>query len=227
MTTGKIPVHALNTAGDFDGLSEYQSNEVLQVDYGLLLAKGHTIAVDAADTWGWKDVVGEITVRGSGANDPTWTNWRDGLWGYAFPGSGSSLTQCWINFHIPHEYVDGTDVYFHVHYLNATASPSTNNIVWQFEYSAAKGFNQAAFPASQTVSVTQACSGTRYQHMIAETAAVTISGLEVDSLVCVRIFRDAAHASDTNTDTVILLTSDMHIQVNKFATKNKAYPFNT
>jgi hypothetical protein len=129
---------------------------------------------------------------------------------------------------MPHDYVPGTDIYFHAHWSNATASPSTNPVVWAFEYIAAKGFNQAAFPASSTVTVQQNGSGTQYQHMIAETAAVTISGLEVDSLVMVRIFRDpATYVADTNPNDVFLLQADIHYQSTNVATKQKSPDFYT
>lgn len=226
--TAKIPVHATYSGSDSDGLSEYQSNETIQVDYGLTLAKGHKISVDAENSWGWGDIIGEITARG-GASAPLFVaiTGLGNLYAYQFPGSTGSK-EVFINFHIPHDYADGTDIYLHTHWINATATPSTNNVVWQFEYSIAKGHGQQAFPTPTTVSVTQACNATRYWHHIAETAAITSANLEVDSLVMCRVFRDTGHASDTNTDTdVYLLTCDIHYQKNKFATKNRAPAFNT
>lgn len=227
--TAKIPVHGLYNGAKSDGLSEYQANETVQIDYGLTLAKGHTISVNAEGTYGWGDITGEIISKG-GANAPSFAaiTGLGNLYAYKFSGSASTLTEVFVCWHVPHDYADGTDIYIHVHWLNATSTPSTNNLVWQFEYSIAKGHGQQAFPTPTTVSVTQACSSTRYMHHIAETAAITSANLEVDSLIYCRIFRDAAHASDTNTDTdVYLLTADVHYQKNKYATKNKAYPFNT
>lgn len=226
--TAKIPVHATYSGSDSDGLSEYQSNETIQVDYGLTLAKGHKISVDAENSWGWGDITGEIVARG-GSGSPTFAavTGLGNMYAYKFPGNTGS-TEVFINFHIPHDYADGTDIYFHTHWINATATPSTNNVVWQFEYSIAKGHGQQAFPTPTTVSVTQACNATRYWHHIAETTAITSANLEVDSLVMCRVFRDTSHASDTNTDTdVYLLTCDIHYQKNKYATKNRAPAFNT
>ena len=225
----KIPIHATYNGSDSDGLSEYQSGEIVQIDNGLLLGKAHKFSVDAENSWGWGDITADIISKG-GANAPTFAavTGLGNLYAYKFPGSASTLTEVFICWHIPHDYADGTDVYFHTHWINATATPSTNNVVWQFEYSIAKGHGQQAFPSPTTISVTQACSATRYMHHIAETAAVTSANLEVDSLIYCRIFRDAAHASDTNTDSdVYLLTADVHYQKNKFATKNRAPAFNT
>jgi hypothetical protein len=138
--------------------------------------------------------------------------------------------QFWIAFHINHDYALGTPIYPHVHWINAAAAPNTGNVRWGFEYAVAKGHNQQAFPmlATTTAYVTQACPSTRYQHNIAELAladAVPATNLEVDSIVYMRIFRDAADGADTCTDPVFLLAADCHYQSNTIATKNKSPNF--
>lgn len=188
---------------------------------------GKGIKVDtAAPTFGWRDITSEVDTRGTGVNDPTFavytgTNFR------SLQFSATVMQECFVVFHIPHDYVPGTDIYFHAHWSNAAAAPNTGNVIWAFEYSFAKGFNQAAFPASATVSVTQACPATRYQHNIAETTAVTIAALEVDGLILVRGYRDAANVGDTCTDAVFLHTLDVHYQSTNMATKAKAPDFYT
>jgi hypothetical protein len=96
---------------------------------------------------------------------------------------------------------------------------------WAFEYSWARGFNQAPFAAALTATVVQACPATRYQHMIAETGALHLPGLEVDSLIMVRMYRDPTHGDDTCTDPVFVHTADVHYQSTNVATKNKAPNF--
>ena len=169
-------------------------------------------------------MLGEIIVRGSGANDPTFSAYgATSFFAYSF--SATVMQQFWIVFHVPHDYVPGTDIYLHVHWSNAAATPNTGNVIWGFEYSFAKGYNQQAFPASTTVTVTQACPATRYQHNIAETTAITISGMEVDGLLMCRIYRNAAAGGDTCTDAVFAHMADMHYQSTGVPTKNKNYPF--
>lgn len=175
-------------------------------------------------TWGWRDMVAEINARGTGTNDPAFSVYT-GTNFYLHSFSATVMQQVWCVFHIPHDYVPGTDIYLHTHWSNAAATPNTGNVVWGFEYSYAKGHNQAAFSAGQTVTVTQACPATRYWHNIAETAAVTISGMEVDGLLMVRVYRDAAALGDTCTDAVFLHTADVHYQSTNMATKNKSPSF--
>ena len=195
----------------------------------LILPKtsGVGIKVDTATpTFGWRDMISEVDVKGTGANDPTFavytgTNFR------VLQFSATVMQECFVAFHVPHDYVPGTDIYFHTHWSNAAATPNTGNVIWGFEYSYAKGHQQAAFPASSTVTVTQACNATRYYHHIAETAAVTISGCEVDGLIMVRCYRDAAAGGDTCTDAVFLHFVDLHYQSTNMATKQKAPNFYT
>ena len=181
------------------------------------------IMVDTAvPTFGFRDITGVLVVKGAGAADPSWSAFQGVIFAYEF--SATVIKEMWINFHVPHDYVPGTDIFFHTHWSNAAASPNTGNVVWGFDYMSARGFNQEAFPAATTITVTQACPATRYQHNIAETAAVTIANLEIDSLILTRVYRDATNGADTCTDAVHLLTADIHYQSSNLATKAKAGP---
>lgn len=187
---------------------------------------GAGIKVDTTTpTFGWRDITSDIVVRGTGANDPAWVAYTGLTEIYAYRFSASTMMQAWFSFHVPHDYVPGTDVYLHVHWSNAAATPNTGNVIWGFDYTYAAGHNQAAFGAASNTTVTQASSATRYQHMIAETGAITLSGLEADALILVRVYRDAADGGDTCTDAVFLHTADIHYQSTNLATKNKAPTF--
>lgn len=188
-------------------------------------ASGTGIKVDL-DTpdWGWRDITSDIQARGVGASDPTFAAYgATALRAYSF--SAGTEQEVFMSFHMPHDYVPGTAIYFHAHWSNAAATPDTRNVVWGFDYSFAKGHNQQAFPAFTPITVTQASPATRYWHNIAETAAVTITGLEVDGLILVRVYRKAADAADTCSDAVFLHTADIHYQSTNMATKGKAPSF--
>jgi hypothetical protein len=188
-------------------------------------ASGVGIKVDTSTpTYGWRDLTSDIQVRGTGASDPSFAIYgATALRQYSF--SATVMQEIFMVFHVPHDYVPGTDIFFHAHWSNAAATPNTGNVIWGFEYSFAKGFNQAAFPATTTITVTQASPATRYQHNIAETTAVTIATLEVDGLILVRGYRDAAAGGDTCTDAVFLHTMDIHYQSSNMATKGKSPSF--
>lgn len=187
---------------------------------------GTGIKIDpTSPAFGWRDLTADIIVRGTGANDPSFAQYGATSF-YQYQLSATTMQQVFLVFHVPHDYVPGTQIYFHAHWSNAAATPNTGNVVWGFEYSFAKGFDQEAFPASATATVTQASPATRYRHMVAETTGVTITGLEVDGLILVRAYRDAAAGGDTCTDAVFLHTVDIHFQSTGYlTTKNKAPNF--
>jgi hypothetical protein len=214
-----MPIHVINEGTGLLHPGEMDTSLVLPATSG----KGFEIDVENP-SFGWRDILGEINVRGAGAADPTFAIYGATNF-YQFQFSATVLKEVFIVYHVPHDYLPGSDIYFHAHWSNAAASPSVGAVVWGFEYTWAKGFDQAPFGASATVTATQTCSAQRYRHNIAETAAVTIAGLEVDSLVMVRVFRDATNVADTCADAVFLHMSDIHYQTTNIGTKNKAPNF--
>lgn len=177
----------------------------------------------AAPGAGWNDINTEITIRGTGPNNPSFTTFRNGISAYLFVEAGTR--ECWGNVHIPHDYKPGTSIFLHVHWSTTNAAPA-GNVYWQFEYAIAKGHGQEAWPATTTVGVAQACTA-QYQHMVAETAAISSASLEPDSIVLVRLFRDGANVLDTATYDAHAFFIDIHYQKSKFGTKNKSPNFYT
>lgn len=170
---------------------------------------------------GFRDLPTDINVRGTGANDPTWSAFFGNIYAYKF--DASTMKQAWANFHINHDYAAGTPLYLHLHW--STAGTNTGVVRWGFEYSIAKGHNQGNFPATTTLYVEQDAQGTAYRHMIAETVAISDAAIEVDSIIMCRVFRDAAHVNDTCTDAAFGFYADVHYQSDRFATKNRAPSF--
>lgn len=186
---------------------------------------GMGLKVDTASpAFGWRDLTSSIEVRGVGVNDPTFAVYT-GTVIRAYQFSASVMNEVFMVFHVPHDWVPGTAIFFHAHWSNAAAVPNTGNVIWGFDYSFGKGFGQEAFPAVQTASVTAASPATRYLHNVSETTAVTIPTMEVDGLILMRGYRDAANVLDTCTDAVFLHTIDIHYQSTNMATANKAPSF--
>lgn len=193
-----------------------------------LAATGGTIDGNVLLTGGtgllWDDITGEINVRGLGSNNPAWAAFQNGVYAYQF--SASTMMEVWIDFHIKHDIAPGTLLYPHVHW--STTGTNTGVARWGFEYTVAKGHQQQAFPATTTVYVEQAFTGTTRTHMIAEVSeanAIPSTNIEVDSLVMMRVFRDAAHVNDTLTDAAFLFMVDLHYQKQYLGTKNKSPNF--
>lgn len=178
----------------------------------------------ALPVYGWRDQVVDITPKGNGANNPSWATFINGINAYSF--SASVMNEVWTTIHIQHDYALGTPVYIHVHW--STTGTNAGVVRWGFEYTAAKGHQQQAFPATTTIYKEQNAQGVANYHMIAEISdanAVPSTNLQPDTLILCRLFRDAANGADTCTDAAFVFTCDAHFQVNGYSTPNKVPNF--
>lgn len=183
---------------------------------------------ESSNSWPWVDYLGQIIIRGVAATDPSYAIYRGNLRQYQF--SVGEYVE--ISFHILHDYVEGTDAYIHAHWSHNSASVVSGSVTWSFEIWYAKGHDQAAFPASKTITVTQNASTTQYQHMIAEVAWTNDGGdathydradLETDGIV-IMLVQLTANTMSAATDPFLHL-ADMHMQSTGIGTKNKAPNF--
>lgn len=192
------------------------------------------IRVDSTGTptYPWHDL--RSTLYADHANpgtEPTFAVYRGGLRARQF----DVADEAYIEFHIPHDYVMGSELFIHNHWSHNDNGVTGGTVTWGFEITYAKGHNQAAFPAPILVSVTQAASLTQYQHMIAETSITSVSGsstslvvgdIEVDGLIMVRVWLDSNNITSTNPQPAPFLHFvDIHYQSTNIGTKNKSPGF--
>lgn len=184
---------------------------------------GNFTDLDTRTEQGWRDNVIEMTTRG-GLTEPPRSVFRDGI--YLLQFSHLDLMEVFGNFHIDHDYALGTLIYPHVHW--STNTTDTGTVRWGIEYTVAKGHQQASFPATTTVYVEQASTGTAYMHYVAEVStgnAISGVNIEPDTLILMRVFRDAGHANDTFNAPVYGIALDLHYQADRATTPNKAPNF--
>lgn len=190
---------------------------------------GEGIEVDiSSPTFGWQDMIGEIKIRGIAATDPSYPIYRNNIRAYQF----SLNDVVWNEFHVLHDYVPGTDLYIHTHWSHTSAAVTTGSVTWSFEITYAKGHDQAPFPATKTITVTQNGSTTQYQHMIAEVAFTAATAdathfdrddIEIDGLILVRT-ELTANSLSAATDPFLHYV-DIHYQTTNIGSKNKAPNF--
>lgn len=209
-------------------------------------ASGYGVKVDsAAPTFGWRDLIGRIFAKNTGASAPTWAVFRGVIYAYKFQNGAER--EAWIEFHIPHDYVPGTDMFIHAHWAQATVDsggpagvPGVIQWVWDISY--ADGYGTAGgaadpFIAAKTIDITQQASTTQYGHMIAEVQFTNNGGdathidrntIQVDGILLVRIHCDSGHPSHTLNQDPFLIFTDIHYQSNGvMGTKDKNSPFYT
>lgn len=186
-----------------------------------------------APTFGWRDIIGKVAPKATGAGSPTRAVYSGGQGGqYAF--IANDLYDC--EFHIPHDYVPGTDVYFHIHWSHNGTSIS-GSAVFDVFYQYAKGHNQGTFGAEKNLTITyptvNIATTPQYQHRIDEvimsgpSATATLmdrDDIEVDGLVLATV-RLTTLPTIGGGGKLFIHTCDIHYQSTNIGTKNKVPDF--
>ena len=176
---------------------------------------------------GWADIVSELIIRDTSFG-PIGTVYKSGLYLWAFPSG--EMREAFANFHIPHSWKQGTMLYPHMHFT--TSSNASGVVRWGFEYTAARRHDSGSsttFPATQTIYVDFTINANSAdQHFVCEApqdGGISGTNREVDAMVLTRIFRDGLHDNDTFPDSVLGITADIHIEVDRHSTPNRAPDF--
>lgn len=144
-------------------------------------ASGNGIKVEkAAPTFGFADIIGDQFSKNTGATKPTLVAYNGVINSWQFAAGD----EAYITFHIPHDYVKGTDIFLHIHWSHIGTLVTGGTLTFKATSIYSKSHNQAAFPgtpASGTFAGT--ASTTQYQHILSEVqySASSPSGLQVDT----------------------------------------------
>lgn len=174
-------ITSLTVANDVDiGNHDIQAATGTFDSSTLAKASGNGIKVDiSTPTFGWRDLLGDVTVKNTGGSRPALIAYRDGLLDFEFAAGEEE----YFKYHIPHDYVKGTDIFLHFHWsTNVVVTGGT--LTFDYEISYAKGHAQAAFPASVSGTVISAtASTTQYTHELTEVqiSASSPSGSQIDT----------------------------------------------
>lgn len=200
--------------------------DTLTVSSELIIGASCDISQNTSGNYGWADLMQQLTVKGSGTSSPSWGatigNYEGLVW------SASVMNQAFVDFHIDHDIALNTLLYPHVHFRPLNSSAGV--VRWGFEYSVSKGHGQTTgFPTSTTVYVDFTVGinnlGTHYVAEVSQANAIPALNIEPDSVVHIRVFRDAANVADTYPGTVWAWQSDIHYQMGRLSTLNKAPNF--
>lgn len=187
-------------------------------------------AINPSNSIGWKDIPTVPFALGANSNDPT-ESAIDSSFMRAFEFTNATVGNektLYFNIHLNHDYVMGTKVYLHCHWVIGNTN-ATTAVRWQFTHASAKGHGQQAFSTTgTTVNVNTTLNGTAYTHYVTEVIdadAVSATNLEPDSVIQVKILRDSANAADTCTTSAWLIFVDCHYLSTEGGTPNKAPSF--
>lgn len=174
---------------------------------------------------GFNDLLfsGESLARPA-SGSPTLTAFRGNVNLYAFAGTGG-VDEAFFTAHVLHDYIPGTKIFPHIHWSHIIAVPS-GDVVWQIEYTVAKGHTIQAFPTTTTIELQQT-AGAQFVHHLIETSdadAIVSANLEPDSVIAGRIFRDPANGNDNFENDAYLLHIDFHYETDTVMTNEKVRP---
>lgn len=156
------------------------------------------------------------------AGAPGFITYRDGLKAYAF--DDTTAEEVFFTFTIPNTYKAGADLHLDVHWSPGN-NTDTGTVRWGFEYTVCKSHDQEAFPASTTIYAEQAGNGTAYYNQGIETAEIDGSALEEESIMLLRLFRDATHANDDFVGDAFAFAVNVHFLSNKTGTEQDHPPY--
>ena len=201
-------------------------------------ASGNGIKVDTGTpTYGWRDLEGFEIPDPAGGDRPTLSALSGGAIKENAFSNGDVLR---IRYHIPHDYVKGTDIFSHIHWShNGTAI--SGNVVFGVTSDYAKGHNQANFGTEKSISITYNTidiSTTPQRRQRIEESAITSDGgsgtlidrglLEPDGIILVT-FEVTTNPTITggSPNNVFVHRADLHYQSTNIATKDKVPDFYT
>jgi hypothetical protein len=127
--------------------------------------------------------------------------------------SGATNNQASFVFHLDHDFVEGTDLFFHIHHLPTAVTP-TGTVVWRVHYQYAQGYQFGTYTGTDlTQDITATVTGAgQYDHFISEGVAIndaTVgSVLRTDGLIIATLQR--LGGTDTSTAAEIYLEFDIH-----------------
>jgi hypothetical protein len=198
-------------------------------------ASGNGVQLDpSSPAFGWHDIIGAIRPDPLGANSPTLSTYQGSVRDFAY----SATDKIDMVFHLPHDYVEGTDLYLHIHWSHIGTAISGSFII-DYDVTYAKGHNQANFatPVSPTQTISTPNIGTvpQYRHRTDEfqlsAASPTATQLdtddiEVDGIVLVTLTVDTIPTiTGGSTNEPFIHTLDMHYQSTGIPTAQRSPSF--
>lgn len=161
----------------------------------------------------WNDLrMPATSSKTGGAKEPGFAKFVDngsgsqGVYTYLF--DKSTEEELFFVLQLPHEWVEGTDLFPHVHC--APMDTGTGTVRWGLEYSW-QNVNGGAFPSS-TIIYTEATAmpGVAKSHLLMPfTSIIDGQNQTISSMVMLRLFRDVA--GDNYNNDVALLEIDFHV----------------
>ncbi len=205
-------MHGLVTKVDPRTTGTYQHGTA--PDYFELEADGTPVL--HGDATAWNDINISLVPPQGGAAAPAIIafNGDSRLDCYAFSGTNPTPDEIHSSLEILHDYLEGSDLNFHIHWFPTTAA--VGNVKWNLRYT---WFNRGTVPgAATTVSVVSATSGVAWQE---KSSGFTISGagMTMGSRFVFSIFRAPTDPQDTYAANAAVTDIGIHYERDGFGSR--------
>ena len=149
-----------------------------------------------------------------GVSDPTWTQFRNQTYAYAFAYNAGTENEFFLSFTLNHDYSPGTQLYPGIHW--STINTLTGTVRWKTELTYANSHGDGTFGTTTILNINQATDGVAYTHYYAEfNSGIPGTGLEPDALILMRVFRDNNDSEDTLNGDAYCLAVTMHYEADR------------
>lgn len=152
----------------------------------------------------WKDIIMTPSSLARGTAAPELVTVVGGIKALGFDGFGT-LEEAFGSFEIPHDYVEGSDLYPHIHFHTVDNDPG--NVNWKFEYTIA--YKDEEFSTSAILQLVKPAST---KHEIFDIGPIPGDGIKIGTVCHFRIFRDPLDELDTYGPDAILSSIGVHYQ---------------
>lgn len=215
---------------------------VMKVFSDIVVPKTTSVGIkvdNTTPTFGFADLLGDQFSRNTGGTKPTLVAYNGAVRAWQF-GAGD---EAYLTYHVPHDYVAGTDIFLHVHWSQNAAGATGGTLDFKYFAIYAKGHNQVtgstftSTPITATftsVDISVGSGASQYQHHLTEVviSAATATAalfdrddLEPDGVIELTFEMDADNLTGT-ASTPFIHYVDIHYQTTGIiGTKNKAPDF--
>lgn len=162
----------------------------------------------------WEDLRVTLVPATKGTNGPPEYNFvtDDGLgsigvftYWYVQTSIEDSIQSLYFTAQLPHSYLEGSDLYPHVHWFPKDNTGGT--VTWGLEYTWAN--SGSPFPITSTITATDNAPTVALQHVITNLGTISGTGKKISSVLMCRIYRGL---NDTYENAAGLLELDFHYQ---------------
>jgi hypothetical protein len=178
---------------------------------------------------GWQDIIGDVSSKSGSLSAPQLLPFN-GMFRSWFFNAGS---RCDITYHIPHDYIMGTDIMLHIHWSHVGELITGDFEIAHF-LSIAKGHDQMAFTDEIKIHQIIKCDGIgKKQHRVSE---ITISGqdhglldtsmIEPDTIITNAMVVNKIPNIIGDVCYPTILCADIHYQSSDVSTPNRLPPYN-